>query len=388
MAKKKVAAPARPFGSIHRHGFVRAAAASPVASSGDVAFNVEQTIALAKQAAKRGVDLAVFPELNLSSYAVDDLFLQDAFLDAVEAGIARLAAETEKLGTVLVVGAPLRRMGRLYNCGVVLSRGVILGVVPKLYLPNYREYYEKRWFASGAGLEGLKLELAGQNVPFGPDLIFAADDLKDFVFHVEICEDYWAPLPPSTFGAMAGALILTNLSASNITIGKADERKLLCASHASRCCAGYVFSAAGPGREHHRSRLGRAGLALRDGRSARRDRALRMGAGAGGRRHRRAAASARADAQRHLQRLRARRRTSRAALPHRPLRAQAGLRRDRPRTCAAPLSLCPQPARAARSGLLRGVQHPGAGAGKALQGDGGQASRHWRLGRARIRPTP
>ncbi len=246
MAKAK-AKSGPPFGAIHRHGFVRVAAASPLASAGDVAFNVEQTLALAREAAARGVDLAVFPELNLSSYAVDDLFLQDAFLDAVEAGIARLARESAELGTVLVVGAPLRRNGRLYNCALALSRGVIIGVVPKSYLPNYREYYEKRWFASGVGLEGLKIELAGQGAPFGTDLIFAAEDLADFVFHIEICEDYWAPLPPSTHGAMAGALILTNLSASNITIGKADERKLLCASHASRCVAAYVFSAAGPG---------------------------------------------------------------------------------------------------------------------------------------------
>jgi NAD+ synthase (glutamine-hydrolysing) len=236
-----------PFGAIHRHGFVRTASASPRASAGDVAFNVEETCRLAREADSRGIDLAVFPELNLSSYAVDDLFLQDAFLDAVEAGIARLAAETAALKTVLVVGAPIRRNGRLYNCGLAIARGVILGAVPKSYLPNYREYYEKRWFASGTGLEGLKIVLAGQNVPFGIDLLFAADDLADFVFHIEICEDYWAPLPPSTMGAMAGALILTNLSASNITIGKADERKLLCASHSSRCAAAYVFSASGPG---------------------------------------------------------------------------------------------------------------------------------------------
>src|SRR3954470_7803195 len=249
MAKKgeAKAKAAPPFGAIHRHGFVRVAAASPRASAGDVDFNVEETIALARQADARGVDLAVFPELNISSYAVDDLFLQDAFLDSVEAGIARLAAETATLRTVLVVGAPLRRSGRLYNCGLAIARGRILGVVPKSYLPNYREYYEKRWFASGIGLEGLKIELAGQGAPFGPDLIFAADDLADFVFHIEICEDYWAPLPPSTLGALAGATILTNLSASNITIGKADERKLLCASHASRCMAAYVFSASGPG---------------------------------------------------------------------------------------------------------------------------------------------
>jgi NAD+ synthase (glutamine-hydrolysing) len=245
MAKKKTAKP--PFGAIHRHGFVRVAAASPLASSGDVALNVEETLKLARLADERGVDLAVFPELNLSSYAVDDLFLQDAFLDSVEAGIARLARESAALRTVLVVGAPLRRNGRLYNCALALARGRILGAVPKSFLPNYREYYEKRWFASGVGLDGLKMEVAGQGVPFGPDLLFAADDLADFVFHIEICEDFWAPQPPSTAGAMAGALILTNLSASNITIGKADERKLLCAAQASRCIAGYVFSAAGPG---------------------------------------------------------------------------------------------------------------------------------------------
>ncbi len=237
----------RPFGAIHRHGFVRVAAASPPASTGDVAFNVDQTVALAREAAARGVDLAVFPELNISSYAVDDLHLQDAFLDAVGAGIARLAEETAKLGTVLVVGAPLRRAGRLYNCAIVLARGAILGVVPKTFLPNYREYYEKRWFASGSGLTGLAIDVAGQNVPFGADLLFAADDLPDFVFHAEICEDFWAPLPPSTHGALAGALILANLSASNITIGKADERKLLCASQSSRALAAYIFSASGPG---------------------------------------------------------------------------------------------------------------------------------------------
>ena len=243
----EAAAARPPFGAIHRHGFVRVAAASPRASTGDVVFNVEETIALARVAAARGVDLAVFPELNLSSYAVDDLFLQDAFLDAVEAGIRRLAAETAELGTVLLVGAPIRRGGRLYNCALAIARGWILGAVPKIFLPNYREYYEKRWFASGAGLEGLKAEIAGQVVPFGTDLIFAAEDLRDFIFHIEICEDFWAPQPPSTLGALAGALILTNLSASNITIGKADERKLLCAAQASRCQAAYVFSASGPG---------------------------------------------------------------------------------------------------------------------------------------------
>jgi NAD+ synthase (glutamine-hydrolysing) len=236
-----------PFDAIHRHGFVRVAAASPTGSSGDVAFNLDQAVALARDADSRSCDLVVFPELNISSYAVDDLHLQEAFLDAVEAGIARFRDATAKLGPAFVVGAPLRRNGRLYNTAIIVARGRILGVVPKSFLPNYREYYEKRWFASGIGLEGIEIAVAGETVPFGADLVFAAEDLDDFIFHVEICEDYWAPQPPSTRGALAGALILCNLSASNITIGKADERKLLCASQSSRCCAAYVYAATGPG---------------------------------------------------------------------------------------------------------------------------------------------
>jgi NAD+ synthase (glutamine-hydrolysing) len=236
-----------PFEAIHRHGFVRVAAASPTGSSGDIAFNVEQAIGLARESDRRGADLVVFPELNLSSYAVDDLFLQEAFLDRVEQGIGDFLASTAKLGPAFVVGAPLRRNGRLYNCALAVSRGRILGVVPKSFLPNYREYYEKRWFVSGIGLNGIDIAVAGEIVPFGTDLIFAAEDLADFIFHVEICEDYWAPQPPSTIGALAGALILCNLSASNITIGKADERKLLCAAQSSRCTAAYVYAASGPG---------------------------------------------------------------------------------------------------------------------------------------------
>ena len=236
-----------PFASIHRHGFVRVAATTPIASSGDIAFNVDQTLLLARLGQERGVDLIVCPELNISSYAVDDLHLQEAFLDAVEAGIERLCTESAGLRPVLAVGAPIRRNGRLYNCALAIAGGRILGVVPKSFLPNYREYYEKRWFAPGIGTEGQTARVAGQLVPFGPDLIFAAEQVDNFIFHMEICEDYWAPQPPSTLGALAGALILCNLSASNITIGKADERKLLCAAQASRCHAAYIYAASGPG---------------------------------------------------------------------------------------------------------------------------------------------
>jgi NAD+ synthase (glutamine-hydrolysing) len=235
------------FYSLHRQGFVRVAACTPRVSVGDPAANLAATLELARQGDAEGCDLMVFPELNLSAYAIDDLLLQDALLDEVEAAIADLAEASKSLRPVLVVGAPIRRNGRLYNCALAIKAGRILGVVPKSFLPNYREYYEKRWFASGIGVVGLDAEVAGQDVPFGTDLLFEADGLKDFIFHLEICEDFWAPAPPSTRGALAGALVLCNLSASNVLIGKAAERELLCASQSTRCSAAYVYAAAGPG---------------------------------------------------------------------------------------------------------------------------------------------
>ena len=235
------------FYSIHAQGFVRVAVCTPRVFVGDPRANCEETLALAKDGHARGADLMLFPELGLSAYAIDDLLLQDAVLGAVESALAQLAEASRDLSSVLIVGAPITRNGRLYNCAVALSRGRILGVVPKSFLPNYREYYENRWFAPGAGVTGLEMQLAGQTVPFGTDLIFAASDLPDFVFHMEMCEDFWAATPPSTQAALAGALILCNLSASNIVVGKADDRALLCASQSLRCQAAYLYSAAGPG---------------------------------------------------------------------------------------------------------------------------------------------
>ena len=239
-------AKAHPFYSIHSHELIRAGACTPRATVGDPAANAAAAIALAKDGHKRGADLLVFPELNISSYAIDDLHLQDALQAATQDALAAVISASAKLRPVLLVGAALPRNGRLYNCAVVIARGRVLGVVPKTFLPNYREYYEKRWFASGAVLSG-EIAVAGQTAPFGPDLVFAASDLSHFVFHAEICEDFWAPTPPSTMGALAGALICCNLSASNIVVGKARERALLCASQSARAMCAYVFSAAGPG---------------------------------------------------------------------------------------------------------------------------------------------
>jgi NAD+ synthase (glutamine-hydrolysing) len=236
-----------PFFSLHRQRMLRVAAATPIASVGDTAANAAATLALAGEADARGCDLVVFPELNLTSYAIDDLHLQSAQQAATLAAIEAVRAGSAGLKPLLLVGAALVREGRLYNTAIAIHRGSLLGVVPKTFLPNYREYYEKRWFASGAGLAGLTIDLSGERVPFGTDLLFAADDLPFFTAHAEICEDYWAPTPPSTAGALAGALVCCNLSASNIVIGKARERALLAASQSARALCAYVYAAAGIG---------------------------------------------------------------------------------------------------------------------------------------------
>ena len=236
-----------PFHSIRTHGFVRVAAATPVVHTADPKANAEEHLNLIRQAGEQGVDLIVFPELSLSGYAIDDLLMQAALLDEVERQIAVVAEAADEAGLVAVVGAPVRQGDALFNCAVVLGGGEVLGVIPKTYLPNYREYYEKRWFAPAASRSEDAVVLNGESVDFGPGLIFEAANRPGFVFSAEICEDFWAPQPPSTRAALAGARILLNLSASNIVIGKADERALLCASQSARTLSAYVFTASGWG---------------------------------------------------------------------------------------------------------------------------------------------
>ena len=236
-----------PFYSPYAHGFVRACVCIPRLRVADPDYNAGQTLDLARQASELGAAVALFPELGLSAYSNEDLFHQDALLEATLAALALVVRESEALSPVLLVGAPLRCDGMLFNCAVVIYRGRILGVTPKSYLPNYREFYEARQFTPARDAVSREVSLLGSHVPFGNDLIFEAENVPGFALHAEICEDVWTPLPPSTFAALAGATVLANLSASNITIGKADYRRNLCATQSGRCVAAYLYSAAGPG---------------------------------------------------------------------------------------------------------------------------------------------
>jgi NAD+ synthase (glutamine-hydrolysing) len=247
MARSRRPAAPKPFASIYRHGFARVAVATPGVEVASPGFNVARTLELAQRAARARAVLAVFPELGLSAYSNEDLFQQDALLDASLEALQTLVTGSRALPVALAVGLPLRADDRLFNCAVLVHRGRILGAVPKTYLPNYREFYEKRQFAPAAQAVSRGLRLLGQEVPFGPGLLFAASDLPGFVLHLEVCEDLWVPLPPSTLAALAGATVLANLSASDITVGKADYRRLLCASQSAKCIAACAYSAAGPG---------------------------------------------------------------------------------------------------------------------------------------------
>ena len=235
------------FTSAYDQGFVRVAACTIVTAIADPRANAASVLEAARELDAEGVRVAVFPELALTGYAIDDLFLQEVVLDQVEEALAEIAAASADLAPVLVVGAPLRSGNRLYNTAVVIHRGEILGVAPKSYLPTYREFYERRHFAPGDDRRGDSLVLGGVPVPFGPDLLFRAVDVPDLVLHVEVCEDLWVPVPPSAEAALAGATVLLNLSGSPITVGRAEDRRLLVRSASSRCLAAYVYAAAGAG---------------------------------------------------------------------------------------------------------------------------------------------
>ncbi|MBX3015321.1 MAG: NAD(+) synthase [Caldilineaceae bacterium] len=238
---------AHPFYSIYTHGFVRVVVCVPSLRVANPIYNVARTLALAQRASEQQAAVALFPELGISAYAIDDLLHQDALLNATVEALARLVEASQTLTPVLLVGAPLLFEGKLFNCAVVIYRGQVLGIVPKSYLPNYREFYEKRQFTAARNAVSREVSFLGQLTPFGNDLIFDAVNVPNFSLHAEICEDVWTPIPPSTYAALAGATVLANLSASNITVGKAEYRRDLCAAQSGKCVAAYLYSAAGPG---------------------------------------------------------------------------------------------------------------------------------------------
>ncbi|MCC6531548.1 MAG: NAD(+) synthase [Burkholderiales bacterium] len=236
------------FFDLYRQGFVRTAVAVPEVRVADPEFNAAETARLMGAASEKGACVVAFPELGLTGYSCDDLFHQQALLGKAVEALRALLAVSQDHAMLAVVGMPIEIEGSLLNCAVALCRGRILGVVPKTYLPNYREFYELRHFASGDACRRSSIDLCEQrDVPFGSTLIFAAADVARLKLHVEICEDLWAPIAPSTFGALAGAFVLLNLSASNVVVGKDDYRRLLGASQSARCLAAYLYCASGFG---------------------------------------------------------------------------------------------------------------------------------------------
>ncbi|MBI4632475.1 MAG: NAD(+) synthase [Deltaproteobacteria bacterium] len=236
------------FFNLYRHGFIRTAVCVPEVKVADTIFNAENTVNLARKAAKNGAIFALFPELGLSAYSNEDLFHQEALLKSTLDAVSFVAKATKALNLIIVVGAPLQMNARLFNCGIVLYRGIIIGIAVKSYLPNYREFYEGRQFSSAEENLSPTIDLCGQkDIPFGADVVFDVATIKNFRFFLEICEDVWVPIPPSSFASMAGATVIGNLSASNITVGKSEYRHSLAANQSARCISAYLYAAAGPG---------------------------------------------------------------------------------------------------------------------------------------------
>ena len=236
------------FFNLYCHNFVRVALAVPTVLVADPAFNANQTIQLLRQAAEQNALLAVFPELGLSAYSCEDLFHQQALLDASRDALHQVVEASRDISTIAVVGLPLAVDNMLFNCAAVVYNGHVLGLIPKSYLPNYREFYELRQFTPGDHRLSNSVDLAGQrDIPFGNRLLFQPENQPLFTFFVEICEDLWVPISPSSYAALAGATVLVNLSASNVTVGKEDFRRLLVADQSGRCIAAYLYCAAGSG---------------------------------------------------------------------------------------------------------------------------------------------
>ena len=238
-----------PHASIYDHGFVRVAAVTLPVALADPATNAERHLEQLRELHDQQVGLAVFPELSLTGYSLDDLVMQEPLLDAAEQAVATLVEASRELLPIIVVGAPLRARdrSRIFNCAVIIHHGEILGIAPKQNLPTYREFYERRWFAPGDDADGVFVRILGEDHELTPHSIITVDDVPGLRLFVEICEDMWVPVPPSAEAALAGATVIANLSGSPITVGRAEDRKLLARSASARCQAAYIYAAAGEG---------------------------------------------------------------------------------------------------------------------------------------------
>ena len=225
-------------------GFYRIAAVSPAVKVADIRFNTKEIISGIENAIQKDAALVLFPELAITAYSCADLFNNSTLIEESEKALIEIAQATRDKNIITVVGTPLRRAGRLYSCAVIIQNGSIIGAVPKIYLPNYREFYEQRWFTSGKGTSGT-IKIGNNTVPFGEHIIFEYNHF--FSFGIELCEDLWNIIPPSSEHAIAGANILLNLSASNELVAKADYRRELIKGQSARCVAGYIYASAGCG---------------------------------------------------------------------------------------------------------------------------------------------
>ena len=227
------------------YGFVKVAAAVPELKVAGCGFNTGKIIEMIREAEAADVQLMVFPELSLTAYTCGDLFQQQLLLQEALNGLSQAIESTRSLKILVMVGLPLFVDNQLFNCAAVLQNGEILGIVPKTYIPGYKEFYEERWFASGNNARSTSVELFEKEIPFGTDLLFEASGQYNVCFGIEICEDLWAPIPPSSYQAIAGATILFNLSASNEIIGKYEYRRELISQQSGKCVAGYVYTSCG-----------------------------------------------------------------------------------------------------------------------------------------------
>ena len=355
-----------------------------------MSFNTEQTIGLAKQASAKKALFALFPELGLSAYSNEDLFHQEALLKRVQEALGLVLEKTKNLNTILVVGAPLRVDSFLFNGGVVMYRGRILGVALKSYLPNYREYYERQAVPPGRGrpVEDDHASADRKISPSGRICFSRWKTSRGFTFYIEICEDLWVPVPPSSFAALAGATVLANLSASNITIGKSEYRHSLAANQSARCVAAYLYAAAGPGESTTDLAWDGQAMVYENGTLL-----------AESERFARKAQMILADID--LDRLvQDRMRLTSFSQNARILRDRI----DRFRKITFPVEIpqgriplareyarfpyVPADPASARRALLRGLQHPGPGAGQAPEGLGNQERRHRGFRRPGLHPRP